>query len=323
METLRTPDERFVGLDGYPFEPHYVEIQDGDGGALRVHYVDEGPPDAPPVLLLHGEPTWSYLYRRMIPGLVAAGHRAVAPDLVGFGKSDKPTKKSDFTFKRHVEWITSTVEALDLRGMTLFGQDWGSLIGLTVAMRMEDRFDRIVMANGGLPDMAHPERMLEAQAKSPHDTTTFNRWQAYAAARDELDISGVITGSIAEHAGVVISPTELTDAERAAYDAPFPDKSYQAAALVFPALVGPQFDGDDPLGLMAETWRVLENWEKPFLCAYGKLDPVLGWFDEPFRKWVPGAEGQPHVEFEDGGHFIQEQMPVELVDAINGLIERG
>jgi haloalkane dehalogenase len=320
METVRTPDERFEGLDGYSFEPNYVEIPDGDGGSLRVHYVDEGPSDAPPVLLLHGEPTWSYLYRKMIPGLAAAGHRVIAPDLVGFGKSDKPTKKSDFTFARHLDWMSATIEALDLRGITLFCQDWGSLIGITVATGLPDRFDGIVAANAGLPDAANPQRMMEAQLASGHDTTVFQRWQAYAASVDELDISGVITGSIAEQEGVMISPTELTDAERAAYDAPFPDASYQAGALVFPALVGPQSAEDKPLQLMAEAWRVLEKWEKPFLCAYGKADPVLGWFDEPFKQYVPGAAGLPHVEFADGGHFIQEQKPDELVMAIDGLI---
>lgn len=323
MDVVRTPDERFEGLEGYTFEPHYIEIADGDGGKLRVHYVDEGPADAPPILLLHGEPTWSYLYRKMIPGLVAAGHRAVAPDLVGFGKSDKPAKKSDFTFARHLEWMLEIVEGLDLRRITLFCQDWGSLIGITTATRLPDRFDRIVAANAGLPDAANPQRMLEAQAASGHDPTVFQRWQQYAASVDELDISGVITGAILDEGGVQITPTELSERERAAYDAPFPDASYQAGALVFPSLVGPQFEGDRPLELMAEAWRVLEEWEKPFLCAFGKADPVLGWFDEVFKRWVPGANGQPHRAFADGGHFIQEEKPDELVEAVNGLVASG
>jgi haloalkane dehalogenase len=151
MELLRTPDERFDNLPGYPFAPHYLEVESGDGGSLRVHYVDEGPRDAPPVLLMHGEPSWSYLYRKMIPILAVAGHRVIAPDLVGFGRSDKPARPEDYTYQRHVDWMRGVIEKLDLQHITLVGQDWGGLIGLRLAAECGDRFDRIVAANTGLP----------------------------------------------------------------------------------------------------------------------------------------------------------------------------
>ncbi len=317
MDVLRTPDDRFDNLHGYPFEAHYLEIDDLDGGKLRIHYVDEGPREAAPVLLMHGEPTWSYLYRKMIPGLLEAGHRVVAPDLVGFGKSDKPTAKSDYTLARHVAWMHAWLEAVDLRRATFFGQDWGSLIGLTVLTLEPDRFERIVVANGALLDPLHPERMLEAQAASS-DPEAFSRWQEFAAAAEQIDVGDVMDAGLA---GVTDGGgLELSAAERAAYDAPFPDASYQAGALVFPLLIDPERLGDEGLQLFIDAWRVLEKWEKPLVTAYGKADPILGWFDTVFQTWVPGAKGQPHREFPEGSHFIQEQEATELVEVINATI---
>ena len=316
MKTLRTPDERFENLPGYPFEPHYVEVDDLDGGTLRIHYVDEGPADAAPVLLIHGEPTWSYLYRKMIPGLVRAGHRVLAPDLVGFGRSDKPTEKSDYSVSRHVAWMRAWVDALDVRGATFFGQDWGSLIGLTVVLLDEKRFEGVVIGNGALPDPQHPVRMLEARKRSP-DPESFARWQAFAAAADHLEVGRMLAEGLAGLGSELA--LDLSPGERAAYDAPFPDPSYEAGALVFPSLIDPENLGASGIQLFANAWRVLEHWEKPFVTAYGKRDPVLGWFDSVFQKWVPGAKGQPHRAFPNASHFIQEQEPDALVEVIDGV----
>jgi haloalkane dehalogenase len=314
VKALRTPDARFASLHGYPFAPHYLEIPDGEGGRLRVHYVDEGPRDATAVVLFHGEPTWSYLYRKMIPGLLARGYRVLAPDLVGFGRSDKPALQSDYTYPRHVAWMRAWVQAVDLRDAVFFGQDWGSLVGLAVVALEEPRFKAAVVANGALPDPAHIERMTEAQQRSP-DPTAFARWQAHAAAASELECGDLIADGFAAlgpHATLALSP-----AERAAYDAPFPDASYQAGALVFPSLVQPEKLGAEGVGLFVSSWRVFERWQKPFFTAYGKADPVLGFFDVVFQEHVPGAKGRKHRVFPKGTHFIQEQEPAALVEVID------
>jgi len=314
MKTLRTPDERFANLPGYPFAPHYLEIADGEGGQLRIHYLDEGPRDATPVVLFHGEPSWSYLYRKMIPDLVARGYRVLAPDLIGFGRSDKPTQASDYTYPRHVSWMRAWLQRVDPRGAVFFGQDWGSLIGLAVVALEESRFRAIVVANGVLPDPAHFERMAEAQQRSP-DPTSFARWQAHAAAARELRCGDIIADgipSIAGDTGIRLSP-----GERAAYDAPFPDASYQAGALVFPSLVQPEKLGAEGVGLFNTGWRVLEKWQKPFFTAFGKADPILGFFDSLFQIYVPGAKGRKHREFPQGTHFIQEQEAAALVEVID------
>ena len=321
MKVLRTPDERFAELAGFPFAPHYVQVDDPDGGTLRVHYVDEGPRDGSPVLLLHGEPTWSYLYRKMIPGLVAAGHRVIAPDLVGFGRSDKPTEQSDYSVARHVGWVRQFMQRVDVRDATIFGQDWGSLIGFTAALHEAERFRAIVAANAALPDPAHLERMAAAQLGSP-DPGAFERWQAFAASVDALDVGAMMAGSFGG-AGSALNRVRLSDAERAAYDAPFPDKRYQAGALVFPALISPERLGPEGVMLFHAAWRVLERWERPFLTAYGKADPIIGFFDTVFQEHVPGAKGQPHRTFPDGQHFIQEEEPDALVEVILEAARRG
>jgi len=314
MDKLRTPDERFANLPGWPFEPRYVEIPDGEGGRLRIHYVDAGPRGAAPVVLLHGEPTWSYLYRKMIPGLVARGHRVLAPDLVGFGRSDKPAKKTDYTFSRHVDWMRAWVQALDVSRATFFGQDWGSLIGLTVVALEEPRFRAVVIANGALPDPAHMERMLEAR-KSSRDPEAFARWQAFAGSAEKLACGDMVAHGLPSLGGAM--DVGLSAAERAAYDAPFPDASYQAGALVFPSLIQPEKLGPEGVTLFHGAWRVFERWEKPFVTAYGKADPVLGFFDVVFQQHVPGAKGRKHRVFPKGTHFIQEQEPDALVEVID------
>jgi haloalkane dehalogenase len=289
MKTIRTPEERFDDLPGYDFEANYTEI---DG--IRVHYVDEGEPSAEPVLLLHGEPSWSYLYRHMIPPIAGAGFRAIAPDLPGFGKSDKPVKRSDYTYERHVAWMTAFVEALNLSGITLVCQDWGSLIGLRVAAENEHRFSRIVLANGGLPDGS--QKMPKA----------FMVWRTFSQTSPVFPIGTIIQKS---------TVTDLPDEVVAAYDAPFPSSKYKAGARQFPALV--PIRPDDPASAANKAaWQVFGRWEKPFLTAFSDKDPITSGGERPWQKHVPGAAGQPHTTIEGGGHFLQEDKGPELARVV-------
>jgi haloalkane dehalogenase len=300
MKALRTPDDRFANLPGYPFAPHYVEVPDGEGGSLRMHYVDEGPRDGAPVLLLHGEPSWSYLYRKMIPPIVAAGHRAVAPDLIGFGRSDKPSAQSDYTYQRHVDWVTSLVEQLDLRSITLVGQDWGALIGLRVAVERPERFGRIVIANGGLP----------TGDGTPNEA--FLRWQKFSQTAPSFEIGRIIQNGTA---------STLPDEVVAAYDAPFPDDSYKAGARIFPSLV--PTSGDDPAApANRKAWESLSRWEKPFLTAFSDSDPITRGGERVLQARIPGAQGQPHTTIEGAGHFLQEDKGEELARAVVDFIAR-
>ena len=294
MEVLRTPDERFAGLLGFPFQPHYMEVAAGDGGTLRIHYLDEGPRDAYPVLLIHGEPSWCYLYRKMIPVIVEAGHRAIAPDLVGFGRSDKPTRREDYTYQRHVDWMRALIEALDLRNITLVGQDWGGLIGLRLAAEHEDRFARIVAANTFLPTGDQP----------PGEA--FLRWQRFSQEVPEFRVGGIVKGG---------SVTELSPELIAAYDAPFPDDSYKAGARMFPMLV-PTSPDDPAAGPNRKAWEVLRRWEKPFLTAFSDSDPITRGGDRALQSMVPGTKGQPHTTIEGAGHFLQEDKGEELAKVI-------
>lgn len=290
MKALRTPEERFDNLPGYPFQPHYLDVPDGEGGSLRLHYVDEGPADAAPVLLLHGEPSWSYLYRKMIPAIVEAGHRAVAPDLIGFGRSDKPAEKGDYTFQRHVDWMTSFVGQLDLGGVTYFGQDWGALIGLRLVAEQPDRFARVVIGNGGLPTGDRP------------GNEAFMRWQKFSQTSPAFDIGRLIQAATA---------TTLPDDVVAAYDAPFPDDTYKAGARIFPSLVPTQ--PDDPAAeANRQAWEVLQKWEKPFLTAFSDSDPVTKGGEHVMQRRIPGAQGQPHTTILGAGHFLQEDKGEEL-----------
>lgn len=301
METLRTPDDRFRDLPDFPFEPHYAEIPDGDGGTLRVHYVDEAPADGTgeTILLLHGEPTWSYLYRHMIPPLIAAGHRVVAPDLVGFGRSDKPTLAGDYSYARHVDWMASLLfDHLDLRDVTFFGQDWGGLIGLRLLGRDPDRFARVVVGNTGLPD----------GQRTPNEA--FLAWQKFSRESPTFPIGGIINGGCL---------TDLAPEVVAAYDAPFPDDSYTAGARILPSLVptGPE---DPSVPDQQAAWRVLEAFDRPFLCAFSDGDPITKGGERAFLGTVPGAEGQPHTTIEGGGHFLQEDQGPQLAAVIADFI---
>ena len=295
MKALRTPDERFADLPGWTYEPRYLTVADGEGGELRVHYVDEGPADAAPVLLLHGEPSWGYLYRHMIPVLVAAGHRVVVPDLVGFGRSDKPTEQADYTYARHVAWMHEALFThLDLRGVTFFGQDWGGLVGLRLVAAAPDRFDRVVVGNTGLP------------TGDATPTEAFLNWRRFSRESPTFPIGGIVNGGCT---------TDLTPEVVAAYDAPFPDDTYTAGARIFPSLVPTGVDDPARADQLA-AWEVLGVFTKPWLCAFSDRDPVTKGGERAFLRGVPGTAGQPHVTIEGGGHFLQEDRGPELARVI-------
>ena len=295
MQCLRTPDEAFADLPGYPFEPQYAEIDDGDGGHLRVHYLDEGPADGAVVLLMHGEPSWSYLYRKMIPVLTAAGLRCVAPDLVGFGRSDKPAERGDYSYARHVEWMRACLfDQLHLQGVTLVGQDWGGLIGLRLVAEHPDRFTRVVVANTGLPTGDLP--MSDA----------FMAWQRFSQETPAFPVGGIINGGCT---------TQLDAAVVAAYDAPFPAEEFKAGARAFPLLV-PTTPEDPAAGANRAAWEALADWKKPFLTAFSDGDPITGGGNAIFERTVPGAQGQPHTTIEGGGHFLQEDKGPELAEVV-------
>ena len=296
MKHIRTPDERFKHLPNYPFEANYIEV---DG--LRMHYVDEGPKDGKVVLMLHGEPSWSYLYRYMIPVCAAAGHRVIAPDLIGFGKSDKPTDIDDYSYQSHMDWVTAFIKQLNLEDITLVCQDWGSLIGLRLAAENEASFSAIVLGNGMLP--TGDEGVMPK---------VFKIWQKFARYSPWFPIARIIEWG---------SFKSLSKDERRAYDAPFPSAAHKAGARAFPRLV--PTDGNNPASdANRAAWEVLKQWNKPFLTAFSNGDPVTRGFDKLFQKMVPGAQGQPHVKL-NGGHFLQEDAGTEFAQAVNELLARN
>lgn len=303
MQVIRTPDERFANLVDYAFEPRYAQVSADPisrSGSLRVHYLDEGPRSADPILLMHGEPSWCYLYRHMIPGLVAAGHRVIAPDLVGFGRSDKPTQHDDYTYARHVGWMSELLlEHLDIRNATFFGQDWGGLVGLRVVAAAPERFARVLISNTGLPDADRPP------------TEAFLNWQRFSRESPVFPIGAIIDGG---------TTRSLSAAEIAAYDAPFPSDEYTAGARIFPSLVPTSAD-DPAVADNRGAWDVLERFERPWLCAFTDRDPVTAGGERPFIRRIPGAHGQPHRTISGGGHFVQEDAPDELVRLLLGLID--
>jgi haloalkane dehalogenase len=295
MSVLRTPDERFAGLPGYDFAPHYVEVGELDGHRLRMHYVDEGPPSADAVLLLHGEPSWSYLYRTMIPVITAAGLRAIAPDLIGFGRSDKPSERSDYTYARHVAWVHAFIDALDLHDATFFGQDWGGLIGLRVVAEAPDRFARVVASNTFLPT---GDRELG---------DAFHAWRKYSQESPTFNVGNIVGGGCATR--------PLDAAVIAGYDAPFPDDSYKAGARQFPMLV-PASPDDPAAPANRAAWEVLDKWEKPFLVAFSDSDPITRGADRVLLKRIPGTRHVEPVTIVGGGHFLQEDKGPELAEAV-------
>lgn len=292
MDLVRTPDHRFSDLVDWPHTPHDLQVRGGDGTELRMGYVDEG--DGPTMLLIHGEPTWSYLYHRMIPPLVEAGFRVLAPDLIGFGRSDKPTRPDDYSYQAHVDWLESWLLQLDLTGITLFGQDWGGLLGLRLVAAHPGRFDRVVASNTWLP----------TGEEQPNDA--FLQWQSYAATAPRLPVAKILQNS---------TVTEIPADVLAAYEAPFPDDTYMAGAKVFPSLV-PTTPDDPAAPANRRAWEILEKWDKPFLTAFADSDPITRGGDREFRRRVPGARDLDHPTIEGAGHFIQEDKGEELASLL-------
>ena len=293
MEFIRTPDARFRNLSGYDFAESYLDV-----GGLRMHFVDEGVHDGDVVLLLHGEPSWSYLYRHMIPPLRDAGFRVIAPDLIGFGKSDKPVRKSDYSYAAHVTWVRKLIETLDLGRITLFCQDWGSLIGLRLAAENEARFARIALGNGGLP--TGDQEMPRA----------FTIWRAFARYSPWFPIGRIIQqGTMSDLSADVV----------AAYDAPFPSARYKAGARAFPTLV-PVTPDNAASDANRAAWRVFANWQKPFLTTFSNRDPITRGLETPWQETVPGARNREHVKIRNAGHFLQEDKGPELADVLTKFI---
>lgn len=292
MRVLRTPDAAFANIADYPFAPKYLDIQDAETAtSLRVHYIDEGPRDAPVVLMMHGEPSWSYLYRNMVGPVVAAGFRVVVPDLIGFGKSDKPAAQSDYSYARHVAWMRSWVEQLDLQHVTLACQDWGSLIGLRLVSEMPDRFAGVALSNGGLPEGGDAPR-------------AFAIWRAFSKWSPVFPIGKIVSAG---------TKRGLSPAEIAAYDAPFPDSSFKAGARIFPSFV--PFENNVAVPDQKRAWEVFDKWEKPFLCCFSDQDRITRGGESRFIGRVPGTAGQNHRSLH-GGHFIQEDDPAGFVACI-------
>jgi len=286
---IKTPQERFHNLPDYPFLPNYLEVEEG----LTMHYVDEGDANAPIVLLLHGEPSWSYLYRKMIPVLVQNGFRAIAPDLIGFGKSDKLTDKSAYSYAAHLSWVRTFIQQLNLNDMTLFCQDWGGLLGLRLITEMEDQFSRVVVSNTALPtgDIPMPE--------------SFQKWREFSQHSPKFDIGKVIQMGTLQ---------ELSDEVIAAYNAPFPSEEYKAGARIFPTLV-PASPEDPESNNNRLAWKKLMQWEKPFLTIFGDGDDIMRGAEKIFQKLVPGTQGQQHTML-NAEHFIQEEKGAELAELI-------
>lgn len=295
MKFLRTPDERFENIQDFNFAPNYLTV----GNGLRMHYLDEGPADADPILVMHGEPTWCYLYRHMIPIFTQAGHRVVAPDLIGFGRSDKPVLREDYSYQRHVDWMADWLAQMDLRNITLVCQDWGGLIGLRLVAQMPERFARLVIANTALPTGDH--RLGEA----------FESWRDYSQNVETFNAGRIV------HGGTV---SKLTEAEVAAYNAPFPDARYQAGARQFPMLV-PDSPDDPASTSNRAAWEVLKSMPIPALTLFGSDDRVMAGIEKVFQRNLPGAAGQSHQILQQAGHFLQEDVGPQLAQATLDFID--
>ena len=347
MKVLRTPDDRFENLAGYPFAPHYTLIQTAEGPELRIHHLDEGPADGPIVLLMHGQPVWSYLYRHMIPLLTKAGLRVIAPDLVGYGKSDKPAAREDYTYERQVTWMGQWLEQNDFREITFFGQDWGGLIGLRLVANHSERFERVVISNTGLPynpdvpedvvqeverfraDLPTPSLMEMQKALSgmgdANPAQKFAYWQKFCWETEDLPIGFMLSMMVERPAAPLqiikfflhrlgmTSPLP-TDLARA-YEAPFPDPSYKMGPRAMPSQV-PTLPTSPSLEAQRQAWEFFEGFDKPFLCAFADNDPVTKGGDAAFIERVPGAKGQPHTTIKGGGHFVQELAPEQVQKVI-------
>lgn len=330
MEFVRTADDRFENLLDYPFQPNYVQVDDGQGGTLRMHYLDEGEGEI--LLCLHGQPSWSYLYRKMIPILTSAGYRVIAPDLIGFGKSDKPTRRDDYTYASHVLWMKGFIDALDLAGMTLICQDWGSLIGLRLVAENDARFARVVLANGGLPDgsgipeelspqlhalladtPALPALEMGAKLSGPmEDRPQFMYWVRHCDEHVDFHPAEVMK----------LSLTHCSDAEYQAWAAPFPAEEYIQGARQFPSLV-PIIPDNPAIPANRAAWSFFEQFDRPFLTAYGDSDPVTKGGEKRFIESVPGARGQQHTILKGAGHFIQDDAGEELAAVVVAFMQNN
>jgi len=289
MKILRTPDARFDHLPDFPWAPHYATVRDQDGSEIRIHYVDEGPRDGVPILLMHGNPSWAYLYRHMIPGLLATGRRVIAVDLVGCGRSDKPAAKSDYTLARHYDWMGQWLTHMDLTEITLFCQDWGGTIGLYLVAQYPERFARVIAANTGLPLGEGESAFMKMWVGMMREATEFP-WHMFEAGMQR----------------------KLTEGELAAYHAPFPSSEHEAGIIQFPVLIAVQPDNPG-VPVNREAWARLSEFRKPFLTLFGDLDPVARGWDKRAQAHIPGAAGQRHHNIASANHFIQEDAPDELL----------
>ena len=289
-DVLRTPDEQFENLPDYDFTPHYLNIFDPELGEMRMHFVDVGPSDGQTVIMIHGEPSWSYLYRHMIRNVANAGIRVVAPDLIGFGRSDKPARTGDYSYSRHVNWIRQWFERSGIKNTVLFCQDWGGLLGLRLVAQYPDRFCGVIAANTFLP------------TGKGKPSPAFENWKSFSQTVPVFPAGGVIKGGTVKDLGPGV---------QAAYDAPFPDETYKAGARIFPALVPVSEDMDGSADNQA-AWKVLSRYDKPFLTCFSDQDPVTAGGDKLFQKLIPGCAGQAHRTVKGGGHFLQEDCPEEL-----------
>ncbi|WP_108791321.1 haloalkane dehalogenase [Erythrobacter sp. Alg231-14] len=314
-EVVRTPDSQFENLPDYNFEPNYTEV-----AGYRIHYVDEGPRDGEVILLMHGQPSWSYLYRHMIPLLSEAGYRVIAPDNVGFGKSDKPVDWSSHTYQMHVDVMTGFVDAIEIENATLFAQDWGGLIGLRVVEQRPDRFARIMMSNTTLPAaggvqgwLGYPLFRLSVWGEGDvqelnfdDEDFSFATWVAYARTSDEFDFAVLFQNGTSRG---------MSEAELAGYAAPFPTEETMAGVRMFPSLVASQLRQNQTI--IDEFYA---NWDKPLITAFGTDDAMMAGRDKQWQEQVPGAAGQAHSLIEGGEHFIQEDKPEELAELLDQFI---
>ena len=294
MKVLRTPDARFENLPGYNYAPHYLTIRDDDGTELRIHYIDEGPRNAEPILLMHGNPSWCYVYRKMIPGLLSSGRRVIAPDLVGLGRSDKPAKRKYYTQARHIDWMQKWLIAMDLQNITLVCQDWGGVIGLNLVADNPERFDRVVVANSGIP-------------AGEGGTKALLIWQFVMKYMPVFPLKTAMLRTV--------QAEDFTEKDYRAYRAPFPNLKYQAGILSFPGLI-PIFPNNPGVPQNKAAWEKLRTFTKPVLTLFGNRDPISRGGEQVIIDRIPGAKGQDHKVIDGGGHFIQEDKPAELVAEI-------
>jgi haloalkane dehalogenase len=294
LKFLTTPEHYFKQIADFPYDPKFLQVDDNEGGLLKLHYIDEGPKDADIVLMLHGEPSWAYLYRKMIDPIVAAGHRVIAPDLIGFGKSDKPTERSDYTYQRHIDWVRQVIIQLNITDITLVCQDWGGLLGLRLVAEHSDLFARVLAANTMLPTGDHTA------------SEAFLNWQTFSQEVDVFPVAGIIKGATVKP----LSPEVM-----GAYNAPFPDERYKAGVRQFPLLV-PTTPDNSASEANRLAWQTLQKFTKPFITAFSDSDPVTAGGDKIMQKLIPGCKGQAHTTIKQGGHFLQEDQGEELAEVL-------